>query len=96
MHLPIRPDWTCAGCGAAWPCRTRQRQLIAHYHQAPVSLMIYLSGFFIEACQDLPRTAAGALHQRFLGWPALIPAEHWHPDDANPEREPHTLPRARS
>ncbi|MDM4721019.1 hypothetical protein QTQ03_15975 [Micromonospora sp. WMMA1363] len=42
--------------------------------------MIYLSGYFIEACQDLPNTAAGTLHRRFLGWPARIPAEHWHAD----------------
>ncbi|GAA1380866.1 flavin reductase [Catellatospora chokoriensis] len=83
MHQPIRPDWTCAGCAAAWPCPTRQRQLIAHYHQAPVSLMIHLSGYFIEACQDLRQAAAGTLHERFLGWPAHIPTEHWHADAAN-------------
>lgn len=78
MHQPIRPDWTCAGCGAPWPCPTRKRQLIAHYHQTPVSLMVYLAGFFVEACQDLPGVLAGMLHERFLAWPAQIPADQWH------------------
>ncbi|WP_422734978.1 flavin reductase [Micromonospora sp. WMMD558] len=78
MHLPIRPDWTCAACGDLWPCPTRRRQLTAHYHQTPVSLMVYLIGFFVEACQDLPGVPAGMLHQRFLAWPAATAAGDWH------------------
>lgn len=50
--------------------------------------MIYLSRYFIEASQDMPHTAAGTLHHRFLGWPSHVPAEHWHPNDPNPDQEP--------
>jgi hypothetical protein len=70
MHQPIRPDWDCAACGDPWPCPTRKRQLTAEYHRTPVSMMLYLSGYFVEACQDLPHLPAGALHARFLRWPA--------------------------
>lgn len=72
MHLPIRPDWTCAACGLLWPCPTRKRQLVAEYDGAYVSMMLHLSGFFIEACQDMPLAASGVLHHRFLGWRAEL------------------------
>lgn len=39
IHLPARPGWTCRGCGDAWPCVTRQRELLAEYHGARVSLI---------------------------------------------------------
>ncbi|MEV0457891.1 flavin reductase [Catellatospora methionotrophica] len=75
MHLPIRPDWMCAACGLQWPCPTRKRQLVAAYDGAHVSMILYLSGFFIEACEDMPLAASGALHRRFLGWRSEPPAE---------------------
>ena len=68
LHLPVRPAWTCAACGQAWPCPTRKRQLLAEYEGARVSLALYLAGFFVEACGDLPAAVAGTLHHRFLGW----------------------------
>ncbi len=68
MRLPVRPDWTCNGCALAWPCPTRKRQLLAEFDGARVSLMLYLSGHFIDACTDLPTAASGRLHDRFLGW----------------------------
>lgn len=70
MHLPVRPDWTCRGCGGPWPCPTRQRELLAEYQGARVSLMLYLSGCFTQACVDLPMVASGRLYHRFLGWAA--------------------------
>jgi hypothetical protein len=68
MHRPVRPDWTCQTCGQAWPCPTRQRQLLAEYDGARVSLMLYLSSQLITACVDLPAAASGVLYERFLGW----------------------------
>ncbi|HEX6968168.1 MAG TPA: flavin reductase [Micromonosporaceae bacterium] len=69
MHLPMRPGWTCQACGLAWPCPSRQRQLLAEYAGARVSLMLYLSGYFVEACADLHTVAAGTLYRRFFTWP---------------------------
>ena len=74
MHLPARPGWTCRTCGRDWPCETRRRQLLAEYEGARVSLTLYLSGYFIEACTDLPDACGGGLHNRFLGW-AVGPAD---------------------
>ncbi|MEV4411369.1 flavin reductase [Catellatospora sp. NPDC049609] len=74
MHVPIRPDWICAACGLPWPCMTRKRQLVTEYHGAYVSMMLHLSGFFIEACQAMPVVASGVLHRRFLGWRCELPA----------------------
>ena len=69
IHLPLRPQWTCRGCGRHWPCPTRQRELLAEYQGARVSLMLYLSGYFVDACGDLPAAPSGTLHRRFFGWP---------------------------
>lgn len=80
MHLPVRPAWTCRACGREWPCPTRKRQLLAEYEGARVSLTLYLSGYFIEACTDLPDACCGGLHNRFLGW-AMGPTN---PDVAGP------------
>ncbi|MET7949471.1 hypothetical protein [Micromonospora sp. NPDC005324] len=32
-HGPVLPNWSCGGCYAPWPCRTRQRELRADYDQ---------------------------------------------------------------
>jgi len=68
VHNPVRPLWTCSGCGDPWPCVSRQRQLLAEYGRAPVALAIYMTALFVDAVCDLPRTPAGELYQRFLGW----------------------------
>ena len=73
IHLPIRPGWTCGACGRPWPCPTRQRELLAEYEGARVSLMLHLAGCFVEASADLPTAAAGALYRRFFGWPGHPP-----------------------
>jgi hypothetical protein len=75
IHLPNRPDWTCAVCGQPWPCPTGKRQLLAEYSGARVSLMLYLSAHFVEACEDMPNAVLGTLHRRFFGWPREIPDE---------------------
>lgn len=69
MHVPVRPVWTCAACGQPWPCPTRQRQLLAEYTDARVSLSLYLSGCFVQACADLGAIPAGILYRRFFAWP---------------------------
>jgi hypothetical protein len=67
-HHPIAPAWTCCGCGADWPCDTRQRELLAEYDGAPVSLVLYLAAQLVDAAQDLAHVPAGRMHYRFVGW----------------------------
>lgn len=38
-HGPVLPIWSCGGCDAPWPCRTRQRELRAEFDDAPISLL---------------------------------------------------------
>jgi hypothetical protein len=68
-HQPIRPGWTCTGCGAAWPCGTRRRQLAAESTGARVSRMLFLAACFVDACSDMPHETVGALYSRSLLWP---------------------------
>jgi hypothetical protein len=68
FHVPIRPNWVCAGCGAPWPCQTRRGQLLAEFDGAPVSLALLMAGYFMDAAQDLRTEAAHVLYQRFMGW----------------------------
>ncbi|NIL40852.1 hypothetical protein HCB17_06460 [Salinispora arenicola] len=51
------------------PCLTRKRQLLAEFAGARVSLMLYLTQFFVEACVDMPTTTTGTLYHRFFAWP---------------------------
>jgi hypothetical protein len=64
----MRPAWACAGCGADWPCLTKRTQLAAEYERAQVSLRLLMSGYFVEAAEDLPLHACGELYGRFPGW----------------------------
>ncbi|GAA2707856.1 hypothetical protein GCM10010429_20320 [Micromonospora olivasterospora] len=36
---------------------------------ARISLMLHLSAYLVQACEDLPHTPSGVLHARFLAWP---------------------------
>jgi hypothetical protein len=54
LHIPMRPEWICAGCGQLWPCHARRVQLLAEYDRAPVSLLLPMSSYFVEASIDLP------------------------------------------
>ena len=68
VHIPLRPQWRCAGCSRAWPCATRQDQLVAEYSADTLPLALYLAACLVDAAYDLPETPAGVLYQRFLGW----------------------------
>jgi hypothetical protein len=67
-HNPIRPGWSCRGCGDDWPCPSRRQQLQAEYVDARVSLTLYLAACMVDAAFDLPIAPAGVLYDRFLGW----------------------------
>ncbi|MGC5032854.1 hypothetical protein [Micromonospora sp. DT229] len=67
-HGPVLPFWTCAGCELPWPCRTRRRELLIEYENAPVSLALYMGTQLVSAAQDMGWAPAGVLHRRFLGW----------------------------
>lgn len=67
-HHPIRGTWACTGCMSAWPCPTRQAQLLAEYDGAPVSLALLMGAAMVEAAGELVDIPAGALHRQFLGW----------------------------
>ncbi|MGC9669357.1 hypothetical protein ACNTMW_22725 [Planosporangium sp. 12N6] len=76
VHVPIRPNWVCAGCGAPWPCETRRNQLLAEFDGTPVSLGLLMGGYFVDCCADLPNRAVGELYGRFLGWLKEQPEPH--------------------
>ncbi|MFY1632955.1 hypothetical protein ACN27F_06640 [Solwaraspora sp. WMMB335] len=69
LHLPVRPTWTCTGCGpdTGWPCEWARAELTANLD--PISRAIYAAERMTEAAADLWRTATpGELYQRFLSW----------------------------
>ncbi|MGS2614392.1 hypothetical protein ACVCAH_07650 [Micromonospora sp. LZ34] len=67
-HGPVLPIWTCASCGAPWPCPTRKREPRAEFGKAHVSLAIYMGSYLVWAAEDLVWVPAAGLHQRFVGW----------------------------
>jgi hypothetical protein len=67
-HVPLRPTWTCVGCGQLWPCPTRRRELLAEFSGSSVGLGLYLSACLVEASAQLPDVLAGELYSRFVGW----------------------------
>jgi hypothetical protein len=71
-HAPVRPEWTCGGCGETWPCETRKEELQGEYANAPVSLALYLGSCLVTASGDLPTHRASHLHARFFS--GLAPA----------------------
>ncbi len=73
VHTPLRPAWTCTGCGADWPCPTRRSQLTAEYPAADLPLSLYLAACLVEAAYDQPNVSAGELYARFLGWVRVCP-----------------------
>ncbi|MEU7976644.1 flavin reductase, partial [Micromonospora sp. NPDC049089] len=58
-HGPVLPIWSCAGCDAPWPCRTRQRELRAEFDDAPISLALYLGAQLVRASDGADRLGAG-------------------------------------
>jgi len=70
-HEAVRPGWTCARCGCAWPCGGVRAELRRDFDRFPASLMAYMAPFYALACQDLAGQADGVpadLRERFLGW----------------------------
>ncbi|WP_238161819.1 hypothetical protein [Micromonospora endolithica] len=67
-HLPQPPGWTCTGCGAEWPCATKQSQLLAEFGGASAGLAVYLGSCLVAAVQDLPTLPLAGARNRFLGW----------------------------
>lgn len=67
-HVPVRPGWACAGCGADWPCPDRRARLLREYAGNSATLGVYLGLKLVDAAEDLRHLPAGALHARFLGW----------------------------
>ncbi|MET7948003.1 hypothetical protein [Micromonospora sp. NPDC005324] len=72
-HVPVRPPWTCAGCGQEWPCPDRRRRLLIEYADDRLSLAFYLGLYLADAAADLPDLSADRLHDRFLGWARFRP-----------------------
>ncbi len=68
VHAPTRPQWSCVGCSAPWPCASRRRQLVAEYPDDLLPAALYLASCLVEAAHDLPEAPAGVLYRRFLGW----------------------------
>lgn len=67
-HLPTPPGWFCTGCGAAWPCPTKQSQLLVEFGGASAGLAVYLGTCLVAAVQDLPALSLAQARDRFLGW----------------------------
>ncbi|MFI7605987.1 hypothetical protein ACIBTV_12765 [Micromonospora sp. NPDC049366] len=67
-HLPVTPDWTCATCGADWPCATKRRRLLDEYQRDRAALGVYLAACLAVASDQLRRVPVAALQQRFTGW----------------------------
>jgi hypothetical protein len=66
-HVPVRPDWLCAGCRVAWPCPDRRARLLVEYASDRTALAVYLGCHLADAASDLP-ALPGELYSRFLGW----------------------------
>ena len=65
-HMAVRPSWSCAGCGGAWPCLVARVELAGLF--GPVALATYMVERMTEAAIDLPDVTAAELFDRFLVW----------------------------
>jgi hypothetical protein len=74
-HQRVRPTWLCGTCALAWPCPEGRAELALEFQDAHLSLMLYLSAHFVDACDDLLDEPAGSLYARFMSWPATSPAD---------------------
>ncbi|MDG4769973.1 hypothetical protein [Solwaraspora sp. WMMD792] len=69
LHVPVRPVWSCSGCGPRvdWPCGYARAELTANLD--PISRSMYAAERMVEAIADLPAEATpGELFTRFLAW----------------------------
>ncbi|MEU4791159.1 hypothetical protein AB0F95_15810 [Micromonospora tulbaghiae] len=67
-HLPLSPSWRCSGCAAAWPCPTKQSQLLVEFGGTTAGLAVYLGACLVAATKDLPALPPAQARARFLGW----------------------------
>ncbi len=67
-HLPLPPSWRCSGCDAAWPCPTKQSQLLVEFGGTTAGLAVYLGACLVAATTDLPAMPLNQARARFLGW----------------------------
>jgi hypothetical protein len=69
-HLPLRPDWTCGGCGRPWPCPAARADLILAHLGDPAGLAATMMAWMRQAVDDgLPEAE---LQPRFLAWTAAL------------------------
>ena len=69
LHVPVRPVWSCSGCGPQvdWPCGYARAELTANLD--PISRSMYAAERMVEAIADLPEEATpGEMFTRFLAW----------------------------
>jgi len=69
LHVPVRPVWSCSGCGPQvdWPCEYARAELTANLD--PISRSMYAAERMVEAIADLPEeTTPGEMFTRFLAW----------------------------
>ncbi|MGX1615492.1 hypothetical protein ACWIF8_16590 [Micromonospora chalcea] len=67
-HLPLPPSWQCSGCAAAWPCPTKQSQLLVEFGGTTAGLAVYLGACLVAATKDMPAMPLTQARARFLGW----------------------------
>jgi hypothetical protein len=72
-HVPLRPSWQCAECSRPWPCEIRREQLADEFEPFPVTLVLLMAAWFVDAAEDLAGEPVGELYDRFVGW-----ARVWH------------------
>jgi hypothetical protein len=67
-HTALLPTWVCRECSKPWPCRSARERLIAEHRGNLVSLVLYMSGQYVDASRDLygSTTVVEALYDRFI------------------------------
>lgn len=68
VHRPLRPQWTCAVDGDAWPCVRVRARLTEAYRADRGGLTTHLATLMVLAAADLGSADAVALNRRFLAW----------------------------
>lgn len=68
LHRALRPTWACERCGDAWPCASSRAELRRAYGADTVGIVLLMSGYLLDAVQDLEREPAAEVTARFVGW----------------------------
>jgi hypothetical protein len=68
-HQPDTTTWDCKVCPVPWPCPARRVELSHAYGDAPESLRLYLTDFFVRAAGGrLGHRPARFVWDQFFGW----------------------------